>query len=122
MVYTSGTLSLALLELLVHASEEDVPGDLASRPAEIPDTLPVERIAATALPRGWRGMPAPPALAAIGEAWVRRAETAVLAVPSAIVPEETNYLLNPRHPGFRRLRIGPVSPFVVDVRLKDRRS
>ena len=52
-----------------------------------------------------------------GSAWLRRARTAVLEVPSVIVPSERNYLLNPRHPDFARLRIGRPTPFVFDPRM-----
>ena len=54
---------------------------------------------------------------AVGDAWVRAGRSAVLAVPSAIVPEELNYLLNPAHPGFRTIAIGKPVLFAFDPRL-----
>jgi RES domain-containing protein len=74
-------------------------------------------IAVDALPTTWRRYPAPDALADLGTAWVRAAATAVLVVPSAIVPQERNILLNPAHPDFRRIRLGTREPFSFDPRL-----
>lgn len=52
-----------------------------------------------------------------GSAWLRRSRSAVLEVPSAIVPSESNYLLNPNHPEFPLLRIGRARPFTFDPRM-----
>ncbi len=52
-----------------------------------------------------------------GSAWLRANRTAVLEVPSAIVPSEKNFLLNPKHPEFHRIRIGRALPFVFDPRM-----
>ena len=70
-----------------------------------------------ALPDEWRLDPPSPALAAIGDAWVKQARSAVLEVPSAIIEEETNFLLNPAHPGFAQIRIGDPHDFEFDSRL-----
>jgi RES domain-containing protein len=118
-VYTSASLSLAALELLAHLTRDiETPPDLVAIAAEIPDRVRVTRIAIDELPVNWRRAPASPALAAIGARWIRDATTAVLAVPSAIIPEETNYLLNPRHPQFATIRVRRSQPFVFDPRLR----
>jgi RES domain-containing protein len=117
-VYTAGHLSLAVLEVLVHVTAvEDLPADLVAIAADLPDDLPVERLGAHDLPRDWRRTPAPAALADRGTAWLSAARTAVLAVPSAVVPPETNYVLNPAHPDFRRIVVGRAEPFGLDPRL-----
>ena len=69
------------------------------------------------LVEGWRRTPAAAALQAIGRDWIEAAETAVLRVPSAIVPSESNFVLNPLHADFSRLAVHPPEPFDVDVRL-----
>jgi RES domain-containing protein len=117
VVYTSATLSLAALEYFVHLDPADVPGDLVAIPAEIPDTLTRREITADSLPANWQAYPAPDQLANLGTAWVRARTTAVLIVPSAIVPQERNVLLNPGHPDFRRIRLGAPAPFSFDPRL-----
>jgi len=69
------------------------------------------------LPPNWREYPAPPQLQAIGDKWVRSKRSAVLRVPSVIVPGEHNYLLNPEHPKFRRIVVGKPEKFALDLRL-----
>jgi RES domain-containing protein len=69
------------------------------------------------LPRDWRSSPPPPALRAIGDAWVHFGSSAVLAVPSAVVESERLFLVNPAHPAFARVRPGSSRPFAFDARL-----
>lgn len=118
MIYTSATLSLAALELLVHLDPEDAPGELVSIEALIPASVAIDRLSADGLPSGWRRSPPPDELAALGAEWLRLDRTAVLAVPSAVVPPETNYLLNPAHRDFRRIRVAKPQPFAFDPRLR----
>jgi len=121
VVYASQTLSLAALELLVHADPALLPNDLVAVPAEVPEALAVESVDAGALPRDWRRTPAPEALADLGTAWARSGRTSVLSVPSALVPGERNFLLNPAHPDFRRIRPGAPERFDFDGRLRPSR-
>jgi RES domain-containing protein len=117
IVYTSGSLALAALECLVNLEVDLVPEDLAAIPADIPDGFPIRTVSSRDLPRTWRRYPAPEALQDLGAAWAAAGAAAVLAVPSAIVPQERNYLLNPRHPDFRRIRVGKSETFAFDSRL-----
>jgi len=117
LIYTAGSLSLAALELFVHVDIDIVPGDLVSIPADIPDGLAIDAVEIEKLPRDWRRFPAPDALKNIGTTWVAEGRTAVLAVPSAVIPEERNYLLNPAHPDFKRIRIHKSKPFQFDPRM-----
>lgn len=118
MVYTSATLSLAVMELLVHLDDDDLARAYVAVAAEIPDTVAVRRVRAVDLPRRWRSYPAPAALPELGRRWATAGETAVLAVPSAVIPHEVNYLLNPRHPHFKRIRVAKPEPFIFDPRLR----
>jgi RES domain-containing protein len=117
IVYTSTTLSLAALELLVHASVAHAPSDLVAIEIEIPDDLKIAEIPAGALPRDWRATPAPRRLQQLGTKWLEEKKTAVLRVPSAVVPTETNYLLNPLHPDAKRIGVVRTAPFKMDPRL-----
>ena len=117
VVYTAATLSLAALELLVHLDPDTVPGDLVAVAGEVPDDLHIEQISVASLRRNWRGYPAPEELQMRGLAWVRAVKSAVLSVPSAVVPPERNYLLNPAHRDFTKIRIGKPEPFHFDPRL-----
>jgi RES domain-containing protein len=120
VVYTSASLALAALEVLVNLERPELPGDLVAIAADIPETLSVSRVAPSELPVSWRSYPAPEALADLGTRWAREAKTAVLAVPSAVIPQELNYLLNPRHSHFKRVRVGSPEAFRFDLRLQRR--
>lgn len=115
MVYTAGSQSLAMLEMLVQ--DDPLRAHYMMIPATLPDTLVIERIDASRLPADWRALPAPESLQAMGSEWARLKNSAVLAVPSAVIPAETNYLLNPAHPTFAEIEIGEAQPFITDLRL-----
>ncbi|MSP37620.1 MAG: RES domain-containing protein [Deltaproteobacteria bacterium] len=116
-VYTSESLSLAALELFVHFDTDLAPEDLVAIPAEIPDNVKIEHLETAMLPRNWRDFPAPEALKDIGSSWLVRNTTAIMSVPSALIPTECNYLLNPKQKDFRRIRIGTPIPFRFDPRM-----
>lgn len=117
VVYTSTTLSLAALEYLAHVDPEDVPEDLVAMRIEIPEGLPGERVQASDLPAGWNEVPDHPACIKRGEAWAKAGSTAVLRVPSAMVPEEENVLVNPRHADAGRIAVVHTRAFTFDPRL-----
>ena len=121
IVYTSGSLSLAALEYFVNLDTDLAPDDLVSITAEIPDDLAVHRLIVADLPDGWQSFPALVALQDLGTTWASQAATAVLAVPSAVIPQEWNYLLNPAHPDFRRIRVHKPQAFLFDPRLRKRK-
>ena len=77
----------------------------------------MSHIRVSQLEEDWRADPAPEHLAEIGLRWLREGKTAVLTVPSAVIPQETNYLLNPRHPTFGRIRTGTPQRFSFDPRM-----
>ena len=79
--------------------------------------ITITRVKPSELASNWRTMPPPEDLAEIGTRWIQARNTLVLAVPSAIIPRELNYLLNPLHPQFKRVRVGPPEPFFFDPRL-----
>ena len=117
VVFASATLSLAALERFVHTDSDLEPMDLVAIPVEINDDVAVESVDVETLPADWRTFPPPPALARIGEQWLRASRTAVLSVPSVIIPHERNLVLNPSHREFAQLSIGRSEPFSFDPRL-----
>lgn len=120
VVYTSENLSLACLEFVVHLDVEDLPRGLIAIPAMIPDTIAIERVEEGSLPRGWRRYPFPRSLQRIGAEWLARGRSAVLSVPSVVVPIERNLLINPAHPDARLIVVEASVPFSLDSRLKGR--
>ena len=83
----------------------------------IPASVRVETLSIDRLPANWFSAAPPTQLHAFGGGWLESGETAVLKVPSAIVTEEWNYLLNPLHPDFRKFRISTPKPFNFDQRV-----
>jgi RES domain-containing protein len=116
VVYTSESLSLAALEVLVHLGSDEVLRKFVKCSAEIDERL-IFRVDTRTLPSNWRDEPAPLQLRAIGDAWVAAASSAVLAVPSVLVPEEWNYLLNPAHIDFAKIVFGKPTSFRFGSRL-----
>ena len=117
VVYASATLSLAALERFVHTDPDLEPPDLVAVAVDADSAIPVQSLDPGALPADWRTYPAPESLAHFGAQWVTSAGTAILAVPSAVIPHERNYLLNPAHSDFGRLMIGSPEPFSFDPRM-----
>jgi RES domain-containing protein len=117
VVYTSSTLSLAALEILVHVDIDLVPDDLVSIEIEAPDQLQVEELTEPDLPRGWFRTPAPAALRKIGSEWLRSGRTPFLRVPSAVIRHERNCLINPEQREAARIKIVSTGKFVFDRRL-----
>lgn len=115
MVYTAGSQSLAVLEMLVQ--DEPLRARYVMIPATLPKGLKIERIEVPDLPADWRDPALREALRDLGGEWLDRRSGAVLAVPSAVIPAETNYLLNPLHQGFGGVEIGPPQVFATDPRL-----
>jgi len=115
LVYTAGTQSLAMLEMLVQ--DEPLRARYVMIEARIPKTVMIDRIKIEDLPPDWRNIAAREKLQAIGTEWARKQSAAVLAVPSAVIPLENNYLLNPLHADFEKIAIGKPQKFETDLRL-----
>jgi RES domain-containing protein len=116
LVYTSESAALAALELLVHLGRSAILGAYVLIACTFEEAL-VERLDPKRLPSNWRTYPAPPALQLLGDEWVKSGTSAVLQVPSAVITSDANYLLNPRHPKLRAIRISDPQPFEYDPRL-----
>lgn len=115
-VYTSLHLSLAALEYLTHLEVRRAPPDLVAFTIEIPDR-PVSSLDPAALPADWNSRADHPWCAAYGDDWIAEGRTLSLRVPSAIIPEEHNLILNPAHPDFAAITIAAERPFSFDPRL-----
>ncbi len=117
LVYASSSLSLAILELLVQTGAQVVPEELRSVRIDIPPDVQMRDLPSEELPDNWRDYPAHASLQMIGREWIESRSRAVLSVPSAVVPEEKNYLLNPAHQDFSRVSVLTVSRIELDLRL-----
>jgi RES domain-containing protein len=115
VVYTSESRALCALEVLANADE--LAGDYVATPIEIPDDIAVTVIPISDLPPGWNASPPIDATRQIGTNWAVGLRAAVLSVPSAVIPQERNYIFNPAHPDFQRIRFFDPEPFYFDDRL-----
>lgn len=118
-VYVSATKSLATLELLVHLDVAQPLPRLVAFAFDMEERL-IEHLPLRRLPRNWRTAGASVVTQRLGDEWLASGRALALAVPSAIVPEESNYLLNPTHAAYTRLAFGHPVPVVLDPRLVSR--
>lgn len=118
VIYTAGSRALACLENVVHRSGEGLNDNFKAVVIHIPDDIPVKSIAIEHLPDNWQAVKSYPVCQVLGDAWYRERVTAVLKVPSSIVPNEYNYVLNTRHPDFAQISIIRTEEFLFDPRIK----
>jgi len=133
-VYTSRRLSLCVLEQLVHMEVSHMGAMFASIPMDIPGGTLIEAIQTNEDPsdidddivvqtrgrittRDWKDVPSPATNRGFGDDWLKDSKSAILRVPSAIVPSESNFLLNVEHPDFKNFNIGDAEDFFFDSRL-----
>jgi len=115
VVYCSASLSLAALENLVHLNPP-VPFKYVSIRLEFDGGL-LETVKPNSLPADWTGEPPSHSTMEIGDRWAKSGLSAVLEIPSAIIPGESNYLLNPSHRDFRAIKVHKPTHFSFDPRL-----
>ncbi len=114
-VYASESRALATLEVLAGLqSNSPLPGYILI-PAEFDDSI-VAAIELDEVPSDWRRSPPTSSTQRIGDDWIARGDSAVLRVPSVLVPKESNFVLNPRHPDFSLVRIGKPEPGITGKR------
>jgi RES domain-containing protein len=115
MVYLASSRSLAVLESLAHFSPTNIPVDLFMLTIETPDNFVAVDV--NSLPDSWNEYPEQHVLKQIGNSFLQKSEYLLLKVPSAIVPQEFNYLMNPMHAKAGKVRIITKSLFSFDERL-----
>lgn len=117
VVYTSESLALAELEMLVHLPTDRLLASYVAFRAHVPSER-IDVLDREVLPSNWRSDPAPQSIREIGDEWLWAETSLALRVPSAVVPSEDNVLINPSHPGFEDVQIdGPFDP-EIDERLR----
>ena len=117
VVYCAQNPAAALLEILVHfeIDIQDLPVRYRLLKIEVPEDVQVERLSVEDLPKDWPERTE--ATRALGDAWLSKGSTALLSMPSAIVPETFNVLLNPAHEDARRIVIVQTGNHAIDPRL-----
>jgi RES domain-containing protein len=115
MVYTATSRALAALEFFVNLQPIEAPDDLLMAEASVPDAY-VEVIDVDLLSRSWRGLNNQ-RCRDLGSEWAQSLRSVALKVPSAVVDGDWNVLVNPKHPDFDKVKIGPAKPFRFDERM-----
>jgi RES domain-containing protein len=118
VIYTASSRSLACLENVVHRSQLGLNQLFSVMTIEVPDSVRKQIVKPDDLPANWKEFAQMPLTQNIGEEWLNKAQTAILQVPSSIIEEEANYLINPHHPDFRKIKLLRIDPFLFDVRIK----
>lgn len=116
MVYLASSRSLAVLEALAHLSPTNIPDDLCMMVVEVPDDC-FTKLGINTLPPNWTDFPEQNILKQMGNQFLAQKKALMLKVPSAIVKEEFNYLLNPMHAQALDVKIVGRKPFSFDARL-----
>ena len=119
LVYTAESRALATLEVSVHLDlAEDLPNDRFFVEIDIPNDLVIYEVRIEDLPTDWNAKPPTLTTQTIGDDIVFENNAAVLKVPSSIVPQEYNYLINPNHPDAQRIKVATTSAMTFDERFK----
>jgi RES domain-containing protein len=119
-IYTAENCSLACLENLVHRNGFGLDADFCVITIDIPDTLKKTELKLTDLPKNWAetSEKAHVLCRKFGDSWLQNQTSCIFVVPSAIIPNEKNIILNPNHKDFKKIKIDSVQPFRFDQRLK----
>lgn len=121
IIYTSNSRALAMAEVAVHLSLDNLPQDFVMLEIDIPDKLSfAPAILPASLPSDWNQFPHPLSTQLIGDQFVQEQQFCVVLVPSAIVRGDSNILINPNHPDFNKIRITGQENFPFDRRIISR--
>ncbi len=115
VLYTAESRALCALEVLANADE--LANDYVVTAITIPEATPITRLSLADLPDHWDAGEPTEVTRDIGTDWAKGFTTAVLAVPSAVIPRERNHILNPAHPAFTTFHFFEPEPFYFDDRL-----
>lgn len=118
LLYTSSALSLAALEMLVNLNAEELLTAYSFAKVVFGGDLVLSVNKFGRLPRNWGDSPSPHRIQLIGDKWAASLSSVVLEVPSAVMPNEHNFLINVNHPDFQDVRLGKVETFRFDSRLR----
>lgn len=115
-LYCGTSIALCALEKFVHVGQAPLP-PLVLVAVDLPDDAATFAPVPAALPPGWDAMPTSASAQALGRAWLDEGNALALRVPSAILPEESNVIVNPRHPDYARVEMTVIRPFAFDGRM-----
>lgn len=116
MIYAAGSRALACLENIVHRSGEMSGKIYKVMLIEIPASLQIQEIKKASLHKDWKNLTNYSYCQQMGNQWLKEGNSAILKVPSVIIDEEFNYLINPQHNQFKKIKLANVEEFSFDIR------
>lgn len=119
MIYTAASRALACLENLVHRSSFGSNMQFKIMVIDIPSNVSTQVIEEEQLPEHWREFTSYPQCQYIGNDWLKEQKSALLRIPSTLITQEYNYLINPSHPDFKLIKLKATENFAFDTRLKN---
>lgn len=119
IIYSSDSRALAMAEVAVHLSLATLPSDYVMIEIVILDNIKIMEIKIKDLPANWNSHPPNTSTQKIGDAFIDSNNECVLKVPSAVVPGDFNYLINPYHVEFKKIKITNILDFSFDKRIKN---
>jgi RES domain-containing protein len=117
LVYSASNRSLAMAEIAVHFTLATLPNDYVMTTIFIPDDISLKKLNASDLPSGWNTFPHPVSTQKIGDEFVASNQHCVLQIPSSVTQGDYNYLINPNHTEFLRIKIMTTTKFPFDKRI-----
>jgi RES domain-containing protein len=117
IIYTAESRALAMAEVVVHLSLATLPRDFVMLEIEVPIGVSQKTLSLPDLPFGWNNFPHLISTQRIGDEFVQLSQTCLLKIPSAVVPGDFNFLINPRHSDFAKIQIVKQDDFPFDQRL-----
>lgn len=120
VIYTGGSISLSALELIAHLNTADFKQEFKLLTIDVDvDAATIPEIKPDSLPSNWKSVESYPELQKMGSNWYRSSSHLLLKVPSALIPQESNYLINTSHPDFaQKVSVYATKPFIWDERLR----
>jgi RES domain-containing protein len=119
VIYTAGSVALAFLENMIRRQGVGFNSDFKTMIIEIPDDLKIATIKEEDLLKGWRAFTDYSKCQPLGDAWFGKGEKPILKVPSAVLPEGFNYVINATHADFKKVRLIETTALVPDERIED---
>ncbi len=120
VLYVSSSLALATLEVLINLDDEEILPAFLYASVAFAEELIVRVEDVARLPPKWRGFPIPREVQKIGDDWIEGKRSAVLEVPTSVIPKGTNYVINLEHPDSKRVQYGKVENLIIDAKLISR--
>lgn len=117
IIYSAESRALAMAEVVVHLTVATLPKDYVMMEIEIPNSVAIEELKLSELNDGWNNFPHIKDTQKIGDQFIENNKTCILKAPSAVVKGDFNYLINPYHSDFKKIKIKEVSNFPFDKRM-----